>query len=481
MMVNGTPQHTRRPRPYGLSVLPRLAKNPPEFFLETLHERGDLVELNLGPARLLLVHHPDHVRHVLQENWRTYGKGSMWVAIRKLVGNGLLGSEGQHWLQQRRLMQPAFHRQKLAALASTMTTTIAAMLDDWNSAARADKPVEVAQAMADLTMQIIVRTMFGASIDSAETRDLGQAFARALRLMNVRMWTFFLPDSIPLPGDRAFREAINHIDSAVYRFIAQRRQNPTTENDLLNLLLEARDEETGAHMTDQQVRDEVFTIFLAGHETTATVMSWVWYVLDQYPDVQRRLHAELDSVLVGRLPTLESLSRLNYTRMLIEETMRFYPPSWMIPRSVEADDTIGALPVKKGTTVLISPYVVHRHPDFWENPTTFDPERFAAGQNVPRHAYIPFGEGPRLCIGNNFAMMEMQLILAMVAQAFRLSLQPGINIRPTTMPVLRPNQPLHMNLQVRTRPVSNATWLMATETGEYQLVPEHERIDTDRD
>jgi cytochrome P450 len=459
-------------RPYGLSVLPKLAADPPGFFLETLNKRGNLVEINLGSAKLLLVHHPDYVRHVMQDHARNYGKGSMWVAIRRMVGNGLLGSEGDIWLRQRRLMQPACHRQRLGGLATSMTTTIAETLDSWTELAKQGQTVEVIRAQADLTMQLIVRTMFGTSLDPQEMREIGEAFGTALKLMNTRMWTSFLPINIPLPGDAKFRDSVATVDRYLYRLIAERRKHPGQANDLLEMLLEIRDEETGEGMTDQQVRDEVFTVFLAGHETTASIMAWVWYVLNQYPDIERKLHAELDRVLAGRLPSMATLHKLTYTKMLIEETMRFYPASWMIPRSVEADDVIGGLPVKKGTTVLISPYVVHRHPDFWENPETFDPERFHPDKVVPRSAFIPFGSGPRLCIGNSFAMMEMQLILAMTAQAFRLRLLPSItNVKTTTMPTLRPNKALQMTLETRTKPVTSATWLIATETGEYAIVP----------
>jgi cytochrome P450 len=458
-------------RAYGVSAIPSLAKDPLNFFIHSLHERGDLVPLNLGPTKLLLVHHPDYVRHVLQDNWRNYGKGSMWVAIRKMVGNGLLGSEGELWLRQRRLMQPAFHRERLTGLTHTVTEVIAETLVDWKVRAENKQPVEMAHAMAELTMKIIVRTMFGTGISDANTREMVEAYSKALKLMNVRMWTFFLPDFIPLPGDLAFRETIQQIDHTVYRFIRERRQNPSDANDLLNMLLDARDEESGEGMSDQQVRDEVFTVFMAGYETTSTVMAWVWYLIWQHPEVERRLQREVSDVLNERTPTFEDLPRLTYTKTIIEEAMRMYPPGWMIPRSTLADDTIGGLPVKAGTTVLISPYVVHRHPDFWEDAERFDPDRFAAGRTITRHASLPFGEGPRLCIGNSFAMMEMQLTVAMIAQQYRLSLQPGITIQPTTTPVLRPNNDLLMHLRPRAIPVPGG-WQMTTETSEQRAVRE---------
>ncbi|MEZ4670688.1 MAG: cytochrome P450 [Anaerolineae bacterium] len=467
-MANGIETQTQTGwRAYGVGAVPSLAKDPLSFFIHSLHERGDLVPVNLGPTKLLLVHHPDYVRYVLQDNWRNYGKGSMWVAIRKLVGNGMLGSEGDLWLRQRRLMQPAFHRQRLAGLVNTVSEVIAETLADWKSLSEKNQPIEIAHAMADLTMKIIVRTMFGTGISNEETHEMVDAYTKALKLMNVRMWTFFLPDFIPLPGDTAFRETIQQIDRAVYGFIKERRENPNDNNDLLNMLLDARDEETGEGMSDQQVRDEVFTVFMAGHETSATVMTWVWYLIWQHPDVERRLMRELADVLDGRTPTFDDLPRLTYTRQIIDESVRMFPPAWLIPRSTVSDDAIGGMPVKAGTTVLISPYVVHRHPDFWEDAERFDPDRFAPDRTHTRHAYIPFGEGPRVCIGNNFAIMEMQLMIAMIAQTYHLSLKPGVEIKPTTMPVLRPNNDLLMHLRPRTVPAPG-TWQIATETGEHR-------------
>jgi cytochrome P450 len=447
---------------YDVRAVPGLAKNPLNFFMESLLERGDLVPLNLGPMRLLLVHHPDYVRYVLQDNWRNYSKGSMWAAIRKLVGNGLLASEGNYWLRQRRLLQPAFHRQKLAELTQTITVTVAEMVYSWQAAVDARQPIEMSHAMSDLTMQIIVRTMFGGDISKDEARGLGEAFTKALQLMNTRMWTFFLPDFLPLPGDGTMRESLQQIDAVVYRFIEQRRQNPGG-NDLISVLLEMQDAETGERMTDPQVRDEVFTMFLAGHETSATVLSWVWWLLWQHPEVERRLQQEVDQSLGGRMPTFADLPKLIYTRQVIDETLRMYPPAWLIPRTAVADDKIGNQAVKAGMTILMSPYVVHRHPTFWTDADRFDPERFASSEVAQRHAYIPFGEGPRLCMGNNFAIMEMQLIVAMVVQAYRLSLKPGIVIQPTTMPVLRPNQAVWMYAYPRPQQVKGRTWLIQSE------------------
>lgn len=470
--VNDLQARPRKPG-YGVGAVPSLAKNPLQFFMQSLLNQGDLVPLNLGPTRLLLVHHPDHVRYVLQDNWRNYSKGSMWIAIRKLVGNGLLASEGDYWRRQRRLIQPAFHRQKLAELTQTITATVAEMLKEWQTASNQHQPIEMVHAMSEVTMQIIVRTMFGSDVSKDDTRAMVDAFTKALQLMNLRMWTFFLPDFIPLPGDGAMRDVLQQIDTTVYRFIEQRRQNPGG-SDLISVLLEMQDADTGERMTDQQLRDEVFTIFLAGHETSATVLSWVWWLLWQHPEVERRLHREVDEVLGGRLPTFADLPNLKYTRMVIDESLRMYPPAWLIPRTAVEDDTIGDQPVKAGMTILMSPYVVHRHPDFWKDADRFDPERFESGEVAQRHAYIPFGEGPRLCMGNSFAIMEMQLIVAMVAQTFRLSLKPGIDVKPTTMPVLRPNQDVWMFAYPRPQDVAGRTWLIQSDREGSSVVPDAE-------
>jgi cytochrome P450 len=440
-------QGTRQPgkQPYGLLALPNLVKNPLGFFVQTMLNDGDLVQVNVGPLRVLIVHHPDHVRYVLQDNWRNFGKGSTWIVIRKLMGNGLLGSEGDFWLRQRRLMQPAFHKHRLATLADTITATAAHMLTEWEAQVAQRKPIEIAESMSTLTMQVIVRTLFGSDVAREDLRTLVQSFSTALRLLNGQLWTFVVPGFIPLPGDKAMKEAISRIDAIVYRFIEQRRQQPG-DDDLISVLLDVQDADTDERMTDQQVRDEVFTMFLAGHETSATVLSWIWYLLWQHPDAERRFHQELETVLGGRLPTFADLPNLRYTRMVINEAMRLYPPAWFIPRTVMADDVIGDVPVKAGTFIMVSSYAVHRHPDFWEDAERFDPERFAASSEpVQRHAYLPFGEGPRMCIGNNFALMEMQLIMATLGQRYRLSLKPGTHVRPVTLPVLRPAPPVWMH------------------------------------
>jgi cytochrome P450 len=453
-----------------LRFVQKAAKDPLAAFLDTRATSGDLVQIKLGPTTLVLVHHPEDVAHVLRHNWRNYGKGGMWVAIRKLVGNGLLGAEGDLWREQRKLIQPAFHKQRLAALTDAMSGTILETLVNWRESAAQGTPIDMTESMFELTMQIIVRTMFGSSLRGEEARTLGTHFTTALKVMQTRMMAFMLPQWIPLPGDKQMRESLAAIDKVLFRLIAERKAiGPSDQaGDMLDMLLAAVDE-SGAGMSDRQLRDECFTMFLAGHETSATVLSWVWAMLSQHPDVEQRLQAEMESVLGERRPTFQDLPNLVYTRAVIEECMRMYPPGWLVPRSAEAADTIRGTAIPAGATVLISMHAVHRHPAFWENAEIFDPERFMPGQETPREAFMPFGDGPRQCMGLHFAMMEMQLIVAMIVQAYQRQIQPEVVIQPKPLPVLRPQYPLLMTLSPRTRPVTGREWLI--ESAEPEAVP----------
>jgi cytochrome P450 len=324
-----------------------------------------------------------------------------------------------------------------------MTDLTGQMLDRWQQYANTNQAIDVSDEMMHLTLMIISRTMFGADL-GAEANRIGQAVSTGIIESNRRMFSFpEIPFWIPTPANRRFLDARAVLDEVVQRMITNRRQsgNPAAHNDLLSMLIEAQDEATGERMSDQQLRDEVLTIFVAGHETTANALSWAWYLLSRNPAVRTKLRHELDQVLGGRTPTMADLPNLRYTAMVIEEAMRLYPPAWEIERQAVADDTIGGYHIPAGTIVMLSPYVVHRHPQFWSNPEGFEPERFLPerSEGRPRFAYFPFGGGPRLCIGNNFALMEAQLILAMVTQRFDLNLLPGRIPSPEPLVTLRPH------------------------------------------
>lgn len=300
--------------------------------------------------------------------------------------------------------------------------------------------MDVAQEMMHLTLQIVAEALFSTDI-SASVGDVEQVLPTLLEYVTYRsLHPLALPERYPTPRNRRFLRARNKLDRLVYRLIEERRTSDDHPSDLLSMLLDAQDEETGERMTDEQLRDEVMTILLAGHETTAVALAWTWYLLAQHPQVEQKLHAELDAVLAGRTPTLEDLPRLSYTRMVIEEVMRLYPPAWAIVRQAAVDDDLHGFRIPAKSPVIVMPYVTHRHPDFWERPNAFEPERFAPGRDVEHHkfAYFPFGGGPRQCIGNNFALMEAQLILATLAQHYTLDLVPDHPVEPEPTVTLRP-------------------------------------------
>jgi cytochrome P450 len=293
--------------------------------------------------------------------------------------------------------------------------------------------------------------MFGTDVDR-DYASLSEAFGVALEYLNTKLFSpIDISERWPTPLNRRFLKARRTIDDVVYRVIGERRRTGHTRDDLLGMLLEARDEETGESMSDGQLRDEVTTIFVAGHETTATTLAWTWYLLSKHPAVARRVSDELDATLSGRTPAMADLPNLAHTRMVIDEAMRLYPPAWMFARLAIGDDEVCGYRIPAGSMVMLSPYVMHRHPAYWDNPEGFDPERFLPERSAdrPKYAYFPFGGGPRLCIGNTFSQIEAQLIVAMVAQTYRLHLLPGHRVEPKPISTLRPYPGVMMTVQKR--------------------------------
>jgi cytochrome P450 len=421
--------------------------------LESVHRQyGDVVRYRLGPMRSHLIAHPDGVRHVLQDHVKNYTKDHLTYRMgRWITGDGLLTSQGDFWLRQRRLAQPAFHRQRIAGMATGMVRQAEALLERWEEAAAHGTPVGVNAEMMRLTLAVVGEALFGASVE-AQARQVGQAFTVLSHQFAERFRTFrLLPPVLPTKYDRAFRDALAQLRGTVRTIIAEHRARNEDTGDLLSMLMLARDEETGTGMTDEQLGNEVLTMLLAGHETTATTLSWTWGLLTQHPEVEAKLHAEVDAVLGGRSPTAEDVPRLPYTKQIIEEVMRLYPAVVVLSRAVKEDDVIGGFHIPKGTWVDISPYVTQRHPEFWEEPAAFRPERFAPEAAAKRHrfAWFPFSGGPRQCIGNSFAMMETQLVLATLAQRYRLRQAPGFSLAPESNVSLRPTGELPMYLEKR--------------------------------
>ncbi|WP_043321220.1 cytochrome P450 [Corallococcus coralloides] len=421
--------------------------------MSTLHRQyGDVVGYRLGPQRAHLIAHPDGVKHVLQDHVKNYTKDHLtYRMVRWLTGNGLLVSTGDFWLRQRRLAQPAFHRQRIAGMAAGMVRRTEAMLQRWEPAAASGTPLSISEEMKRLTLTIVGEALFGTSVED-QTERVGVAFTELGKQIAERFRTFrMLPPVLPTPYDRAFRAARASLQETVRGIIATRRERGDDSGDLLSMLMLARDEDTGEGMTDEQLGAEVMTMLLAGHETTATALSWTWGLLSKYPEAEARLHAELDAVLGGRAPTVEDMPRLTYTKQVLEETMRLYPSVPIFSRTVDEDDVIGGFHIPKGTSVNLCPYVTQRHPDFWEEPDAFRPERFAPEAAAKRHrfAYFPFSGGPRMCIGSGFTMMEAQLIVATVAQRYRLREAPGFTLEPNANLTLWPKGELPMYLERR--------------------------------
>jgi cytochrome P450 len=401
---------------------------------------GDVVRYHFGRSIGHMVRHPDHVKYVLQDNQANYRKGRGGDKLRPLLGNGLGTSEGDFWRRQRRLAAPAFHKRRLEALFTTMVRETAAFVEGWRAKSRSGVAFDVAPEMARLTLTIVAKALFGSDLRE-HASVVGDSVTVAFRHATGRVLSLIdLPLSLPTPGNLRMRRALEALDGVVYGVIKERRKSGVVEDDLLGMLMQARDEETGESMSDTQLRDEVTTIIIAGYETTATALSWAWYLLFTHPSERRKLEAELEAWPRETAPMLADLERFPFSRMIVEETMRLYPPAWAIGRRAVEDDEIGGFTIAAGSPLLLSPYVTHRHPAFWENPEAFDPDRFApaAAAKRPRYAYFPFGGGPRVCIGNSFALMEAQVVVAMIASRYRLEVVSGQAVEPEPLITLRP-------------------------------------------
>ncbi|MBE3560041.1 MAG: cytochrome P450 [Ktedonobacteraceae bacterium] len=417
----------------------------PLAFLSSLRQQyGDIAQFRLLTMPVVVISHPDYVQQVLQKKYTNYDKDVFLFNVsRSFLGNGLVTAVGgESWLRQRRLMQPAFHRQRITAMGQVMTDTTLKMLEHWQVCTNQDQTLDIEEEMMRLTLQIAGLVLFTMDV-SGTSHAFGQAYAQVNTALTDFLRFPLIPLSWPTSRGIRYRRAIRAMDKIAYDIIHRRRQSNEDANDLLSMLLQARDEETGEGMSDLQLRDEVMTLLFAGHETSAKALTWTWYLLAKHPHVERKLHEELGSVLEGRTPTIADLPRLPYARMILEESMRLYPPSWQVMRQAREEDEMGGYRIPAHTIIFWSQYIVHRHPDFWENPEQFDPERFSPEQGQKRHscAYIPFSSGPRMCIGNALALTEMHLILATIAQRYRLALVPdNTSVEPIPLITLHPGR-----------------------------------------
>jgi cytochrome P450 len=404
---------------------------------------GDVVRFPLvGPLELYLCAHPDQVRRVLVDNQQNYRKDPGHSAqLKALAGDGLTMSEGDLWLRQRRMMQPAFHRQRFSDYIDSITQATQAMLASWEARDEGARPLDISTEMLRVSFDIVARTMFSANLRAeadAVVRDSAIVLEHAYNGMRTPVP---VPVWLPLPSNRRFLAARRTLDELATRLIAERRESLNGRDDLLSMMLLRGGDERLAH-------DEIITTILAGHDTTGVALAWTFSLLSTHPEVARRLHLEVAQVLDGRPPTLDDLPALEYAEMVLKESLRLFPPAWVLSRRAVDDDEIAGFHIPRGATIFVSPYLTHRHPGFWRNPEAFDPERFRRGAAPPApFAYFPFGGGPRLCIGNNFALMAAQIVLVLVVQSYRLELHVGQSVVPRAKLTLHPRRKIFMTLE----------------------------------
>ncbi|GAB3175911.1 cytochrome P450 [Telluribacter humicola] len=430
-------------------------RDPLNFLLDLQGQYERLVRVNVLGRDITVLLTAEDAKHVLQENNRNYHKSEAYKILAIFLGNGLLNSEGDFWRRQRKLAQPAFYKQRLALMTDMMVHETQVLLAEWkkhdHSQAR-----DITADMLSLTLNIVTKALFSTDVGD-RVAGISGALNDIMHYSDNALKSFVnIPLKYPTPGNLRYLNAVKKVEGLIYDIINNRRdesaRNPDVRyDDLLDMLLHARDEETGEGMSDKQVRDEVTTIFMAGHETTANALSWALYVLAQHPKVQKRLREEVIQVVGDEgVPTFESARQLGYTLQVVQEVMRLYPPAWMVGRRTLTPDYIGGYTIKPDSYVLVSPYVLHRHPNYWHQPEVFNPDRFApeAIKERPTYAYIPFGGGPRMCIGNNFALLEMQVVLALLVRDFDIQLlYPGQRVESEPMVTLRPKASLRLKVR----------------------------------
>lgn len=426
--------------------------DPTKLLSDLARKHGDIVHFKLGPQDIYLLNHPDYIRDVLVTHNRNFVKSRGLQMAKKFLGESLLTSEGEFHRRQRRLAQPAFHRQRINAYGEVMTELGVRTRERWQDGATLD----IWQEMMRLTLAIVGKTLFDADVES-EAPEIGKALTEVMQLFErITNPLSGILDKLPLPSNNRWLKAKARLDSTIYRVINERRASGEDRGDLLSMLLLAQDEEgDGGSMTDQQLRDEAMTLFVAGHETTANALTWTWYLLSQNPHVEAKLHEEIDSVLGGSLPTAADVTRLRYIEMVFAESMRLYPPAWVLGRRALTDYQISQYVVPAGAIVLMSPWVMHHDPRFFPEPFKFDPQRWTpeARESRPKFSYFPFGGGPRVCIGEQFAWMEGALVIATLGQQWKLRLAPGQRVEPKAMITLRPRYGMRMTLSERNEPL----------------------------
>jgi cytochrome P450 len=427
-----------------------MQQNPLDYFTELAQNYGDVSGMRIGNFRTLFINHPDLIEDVLVNKARLYHKGRILQSNKYLFGEGLLTSEGDFWLRQRRLAQPAFHRERINAYAATMADYTEQMLATW----RGGEERDLHEEMMNLALRIVGKTLFGADV-TRDAKEVGQTLDILLEIAANFGRTVLVPLWVPTPRNLRAKLGVRRLEKVIYRIIAERRASGRDgagldRGDLLSTLLQVLDED-GTQMSDRQLRDETITLFLAGHETTANTLSWTWWLLAQNPAVERRFHEELDGMLGGRAPMADDLPKLPYLAHVLTESLRLYPTAWGMARLAAEEHEIAGYPVHTGYGVAFAQWVVHRDARWFDAPLEFRPERWENGlaKQLPRFAYFPFGGGPRQCIGNTFALMEASVVLATVGKKFRFALVPGHKVTPLASITMRPRNGIRVRLEVR--------------------------------
>ncbi len=422
-----------------------MQQNPLDYFTAMAQKYGDVSGMRIGNFRSLFVNHPDLIEDVLVNNARKFHKGRILQANKYLFGEGLLTSEGDFWLRQRRLSQPAFHRARINAYAATMAEYTEQLVSTWRNGEERD----IHEEMMQLALRIVGKTLFDADV-TQEAKEVGETLDLLLRMAANFGRTVLVPLWVPTPRNLRAKLGVHRLEKVIYRIISARRASGRDTGDLLSILLQVQDED-GTRMSDRQLRDETITLFLAGHETTANTLSWSWWLLAQNPAVEKKFHEELDGVLGGRAPMVNDLPKLNYLNHVLTESLRLYPTAWGMARLATEEHEIAGYPVHPGYGVAFAQWVVHRDPRWYDAPLEFRPERWENGlaKRLPRFAYFPFGGGPRQCIGNTFALMEAGVVLATIGQKFRFRLVPGHKVTPLASITLRPKDGIQVKLEMR--------------------------------
>jgi cytochrome P450 len=431
-----------------MGVMPEFNRDSLGFIERLQRDYGDIVWSRFLYVPALFLYHPNEIEAVLTTNAKNFRKAMSLRSnfFQRLVGNGLLTSEGEEWKRQRRLSNPGFHRERVATYATTMVDYAKRLAVGWRDGEKRDMHRE----MMRLTLEIVVRCLFSADV-SHDVDHVGETLSEMVKpFASQATLKWILNNRLPTPEHIRFHRLARRIDRVVYRIISERRASGKDEGDLLSMLLAAHDDD-GSGMSDQQLRDEVMTLFLAGHETTALTLAWSWYLIAQNPEAEKNFHAELELVLGGRDATFADLSRLKFTEQVVKESMRLYPPAYGLGREAIRDCEIGGYHVPPGTQVFMFQWATHRDARFFEDPLQFKPERWTTEfeAQLPKYAYFPFGAGPRVCIGAAFAMMEMILVLATIGQRFRLELDPHHPVETYPAMSLRPKDGVHVKIYAR--------------------------------